>query len=1003
MLQLFEYKDGRTGVPPSVELERLVHGLAPAGSLEKLRTSIKNGVWFPSLEGFPGSTEDSEPSLFNCAKRLITDETRTVLKKSSHRKSVFYWSLNCFCRALSLSQLMAESLSIFFGEQVFTEIDRSVYVYWVLDMLGKMETTLKSQTTYLSARILRQAPPARPERVFLLGKPFDRLLGRWFCKSKFTRKRIMLANTILQMKRCCPTVCQAFIAEAMRSHAQRLCCPKVESVQPTSLLWSLFHVNVDKILEEMKDPDPLRLHEPSQSGHFLSNRQIGGALGEALPYSEKKIKELRLRLSERSLSRKDIDASAVRSLILLDRAGCVDRNESHPPITAKQIVAVDGEWQGLTVKTTGVEAQLSFPQECYDRVQNWITEGPREIRAEAVPICEPCKVRVITLGETIPYLAGRSFQRAFANSLGSHPSLHFTRHALDEEGSSKVRLLLSKADAMYGARNYLVVSADYKDATDRLSTKASRYVASKLSTYHGDGKEQWKSQFEALCALLSQHQIHYDRKYFDAVPSYLEEVEETLPGYDAFNALHKEIRGVPAPKKGWTRKFLRGRQQDGQLMGSPISFTVLCLVNLAVIRSVLSLVGDKRAQELVLVNGDDGLFIIPKTHSNLYQLWESFSTSVGLALSPGKNYCVDAGSPMPFLTFNSKMYRLNWDEDMVVSLDFVPYVHSGLYKGWTKLEERIPDKANAEAGIGPRCRELLHGFLPEDQKRLRKRFLLHWQWAIGDPRIIHPAVATFLPEAYGGLGVPMLDGDQVDERRLRDARLFRALYQFPRLAESLGIKPGNLFELTKSNIFGRTALAKARDRFNRMKMDDVKLRPSREPFHEWEGSDPELLDLYLIGDIEEYSLKDDEPRYERFAFNRLHRVIAAMKQQETSGFIKKHVEHFSWMQAKDFWAQPFIVSDVRLELRFHLGEDDSRRNLRGLSGLSYENRLAAARRQRHGMCGWDPASTECLLSGYVSKISDICGNSPSLCPSDKRIVLERPEGDNLQRLFNVSN
>lgn len=523
--------------------------------------------------------------------------------------------------------------------------------------------------------------------------------------------------------------------------------------------------------------------------------------------------------------------------------------------------------------------------------------------------------------------------------------MHFTRHALDEGGSAKIREMIKLADRIYGPRQYSIVSADYKDATDRLSKEGSAYVASLMSLEFGDSKEEWKPLFNAIKTLLSQHEVHYDRKFFDEkLPEYLEEVSYVLPGYEAFNAFHRDIRGEEAPKKSWTRTFVRGIQQDGQLMGSPVSFGVLCLVNLAVIRSILFGIGHPDAHKLVMVNGDDGVFIIPHTHRHLYQTWEWLTTSFGLALSAGKNYVSDACDKLPFLTFNSKMYTITWDNDSIPNLNYVPYVHSALYKGWTKLEERIPDKANAESGIGVRCRELLNGFSEEDAGHLRGRFLLHWAWAMSDPKIIHPSVSWFLPEAFGGLGIPFREGDVVSEERLRDARFLRSLYEFPALCSSLEMEPFQLFELTRSTIFGKTALAKARSFVESQLFREVKLRLSKEPFSGWSPISEEIRDLYLFGKVHSEKLRDDRPVYERMNFNALQKALTCMKQVGTSEFIKKHVAHFDWMQPRDFWNQPYVVPDTEIESKFHFGMFDSEVRIMGLSGVRYAQRLIGTNR-----------------------------------------------------------
>lgn len=70
-------------------------------------------------------------------------------------------------------------------------------------------------------------------------------------------------------------------------------------------------------------------------------------------------------------------------------------------------------------------------------------------------------------------------------------------------------------------------------------------------------------------------------------------------------------------------------QRRGTLMGSLLSFPLLCLINAYIIRSVI---GPKRP---FLVNGDDALFMATVAER---KSWELLATEFGLQPSPGKVY-----------------------------------------------------------------------------------------------------------------------------------------------------------------------------------------------------------------------------------------------------------------------------------------------------------------------------------------------------------------------------
>jgi len=92
-------------------------------------------------------------------------------------------------------------------------------------------------------------------------------------------------------------------------------------------------------------------------------------------------------------------------------------------------------------------------------------------------------------------------------------------------------------------------------------------------------------------------------------------------------------------------------QTNGQLMGSPLSFPILCAANLygyhrAYVRYFGKTVPISKLP--VLVNGDDILF---KASPAFYRIWQEEVKRIGFELSVGKSYF-----SKEFLTVNSKLY-----------------------------------------------------------------------------------------------------------------------------------------------------------------------------------------------------------------------------------------------------------------------------------------------------------------------------------------------------------
>jgi hypothetical protein len=105
--------------------------------------------------------------------------------------------------------------------------------------------------------------------------------------------------------------------------------------------------------------------------------------------------------------------------------------------------------------------------------------------------------------------------------------------------------------------------------------------------------------------------------------------------------------------------------EEGQLMGHPLSFPLLCVINLAVYFHAIKLwyeSGDftedrrRKANLLrsnVLVNGDDMLFMSPP---DFFPFFQKVADDAGFKLSQGKNYC----SPHTCM-MNSQVFTVNSD------------------------------------------------------------------------------------------------------------------------------------------------------------------------------------------------------------------------------------------------------------------------------------------------------------------------------------------------------
>jgi hypothetical protein len=232
------------------------------------------------------------------------------------------------------------------------------------------------------------------------------------------------------------------------------------------------------------------------------------------------------------------------------------------------------------------------------------TASTRAVMVSAV--LEPLKVRLITKGDTLRYWVSRFFQKGLWKHLQKYSQFVLTGRPMEIKDLSD---LLEKESKIPFSLNFdKWVSGDYKAATDGVSIHYTKLVFEsvlKKTTYSDELKD-------VLRSVLYEQDIHYPAKY----------------GLDPC------------------------RQVNGQLMGSVLSFPVLCVINLiAYWKSLEEYSGlEIDAENLpVLINGDDILFRSNVAH---YEIWQKWIKAVGFTLSLGKNYIHDN-----VLTINSQTYR----------------------------------------------------------------------------------------------------------------------------------------------------------------------------------------------------------------------------------------------------------------------------------------------------------------------------------------------------------
>jgi hypothetical protein len=181
-------------------------------------------------------------------------------------------------------------------------------------------------------------------------------------------------------------------------------------------------------------------------------------------------------------------------------------------------------------------------------------------------------------------------------------------------------------------------------------------------------------------------------------------------------------------------------QENGQLMGSVLSFPILCLINLCgywdALNRYLGFVVNDFTKLPVLINGDDIIF---RADDRLYGLWQESLKELNFILSLGKNY-----SHPKILTVNSQFFH--WREGHA---ERVNYLNIGLLTGQTKITGRSSAK---KLPLWAFYNECMNGAV--NPPRAHRRFIHYNRKALEELVDMNSTTSfnLFLPPERGGLG-----------------------------------------------------------------------------------------------------------------------------------------------------------------------------------------------------------------------------------------------------------
>jgi hypothetical protein len=436
-----------------------------------------------------------------------------------------------------------------------------------------------------------------------------------------------------------------------------------------------------------------------------------------------------------------------------------------------QIVEVRGPW--VTSEELHELAQPEIVKSLFE-----------EPRSEPSCILEPMKVRIITKPKWNQYLGMKSIQQSWWRRLVSHKSGIFKLTG-QTVSSEDIRELQFKSTGSH------FVSGDYSKATDCLKMA----VTKQLLTFMCSSEDL---EMQRMCEnALTGGKISYtmgrivpasrDREVWERIDAMGKKFSSfgnifSLSCFsERLNKLQlaslQDFDANDFSDQGFGPFGFHVKQRNGQLMGSIISFIVLCLANLGAYRHsletyygrVISLdeIGNSHP---VLINGDDILF---KSDREFYQHWKKVITEFGFMPSPGKNLF-----HKELCQINSVLYRVTdkqgpFNEDIISE---IPYINFGLTTNRKKQDCEIDVGVNRTgltqevingSLIGrvrsmKKIQETLLTGLPRVLKERANRLLFkHSKWI----RETFPGVDIFQPGQSGGLGLDSIGIEEQSETK----------------------------------------------------------------------------------------------------------------------------------------------------------------------------------------------------------------------------------------------
>jgi hypothetical protein len=297
------------------------------------------------------------------------------------------------------------------------------------------------------------------------------------------------------------------------------------------------------------------------------------------------------------------------------------------------------------------------------------------LRCKVAAVKEPGKVRTVTAGEADAYSVATAFQQQMHGWLRTRPGFELIGAPVEKWFLQQLDRKASRAGCHLGQNDggeqTFWLSADFSAATDMINKKLTmlchnlimeKVEESSFVTYT-KLKETDEADVGTIRCMMRATPLHCSSQVRRVLDACIDSHLVQYPGSPQF----KEENGLEDVL-----------QKNGQLMGSPISFPILCLVNFVVAWHALW--PELKYEDVpILVNGDD---LLTRCTETKYRQWEQAIKNAGLVKSVGKNFL-----HRRYLYINSQPWRASGREDGGTEFEYCPFYNTGLMFGQSKVSK----------------------------------------------------------------------------------------------------------------------------------------------------------------------------------------------------------------------------------------------------------------------------------------------------------------------------